>query len=400
MTHRSSARSSASSRPTRRTVIGTLGAASLTVGVAWAAMPTGLAASSPMRRAPHDLMPGGAFDRFVAAQAADDTFSGTVLLAHRGRPVLMRAYGMANQQQATPNQPDTIFNLASVTKCFTGLAIAQLAAQGKVAFHEKLGAYVSGFPTEIANVTVHQLLTHTSGVGRPPVGNGEWPTWNSVEETVEGTLDIIRSTPLRFTPGTQFGYSNDGYWLLGAIVAQVSGQSFYDYARQHIFAPAGMTRTDFFTRPQVVNGPDIARPYWTQPSGDRVDVTTTPLFGFIGGPDGGAYSTAPDLLRFANALRDGRLLDHAFTELSTTAKVPVPPGNGSPATEREFACYGFHDIVVAGQRMYGHPGSGPGVATNLDIHPESDWDAIALGNYDSGVKAIVQREREIITQQA
>ncbi|GLW12681.1 serine hydrolase [Microtetraspora sp. NBRC 13810] len=394
MTHRSPA----PFRITRRTALGTLGAASLATGFTWAS--PGFADSSRRRGPDKDLLPGGAFDRFVAEQAAQDVFSGTVLLAHRDRPVLTRAYGMADQRQGVPNRPDTLFNLASVTKCFTGLAIAQLVVQGKVAFHEKLGTYLGGFPAEIADVTVQQLLTHTSGVGRPALGGGIWPTWNSVEETVEGTLGIIRSTPLQFAPGTRFGYSNDGYWVLGAIVAQVSGGSYYDYVRRHVFAPAGMTRTDFLTRPQVLADPDVARPYWTQPSGARVDFTTTPMFGFVGGPDGGAYSTAPDLLRFASALRAGRLLDPAYTELVTTAKVPVPPRPGSPATEREFADYGFHDFVVAGQPIYGHPGSGPGVATNLDVHPGSDWVAIVLGNYDSGVKAIVQREREISTRRA
>lgn len=397
MTHRSST----PPRVTRRAVLRGLGAATVTAGVTWATMSTGLADSSPTsKRPPKDLRLGGAFDRFVAELAAQDKFSGTVLLAHQGRPILTRTYGMANQQQAVANRPDTIFNLASITKCFTGLAVAQLAAQGKVAFQEKLGTYVPGFPAEIANVTVHQLLTHTSGVGRPALGGGMLPTWNSVEETVEGTLGVIKSTPLQFTPGARFAYSNDGYWLLGAIVAQVAGQSFYDYVRQHIFAPAGMTRTDFFTKPHVLARTDIARPYWTQPGGARVDFTSTPIFGFIGGPDGGAYSTAMDLLRFAGALRAGTLLDPAYTDLITTAKHPVPPRQGSPAGEREFADYGFHDFIVAGQRMYGHPGSGPGTATNLDIHADADRVAIVLGNYDTAVKDIVGRERELSTRQA
>lgn len=383
----------------RRAFLGGLGATAVTAGVTWATMSTGSADSAHSRRPSQDLRPGGAFDRFVADQAAQDKFSGTVLLAHQGRPVLTRAYGMADQQTAAPNGPDTVFGLASITKCFTGLAIAQLAAQGRLAFHEKLGTYVGGFPDAMANATVHQLLTHTSGIGRPALGGGKLPTWDSVEETVEGTLGVIKATPLQFAPGTGYAYSNDGYWVLGAVVAQVSGRSYYDYVREHIFAPAGMARTDFFTKPQVLARADIARPYWAQPSGGRVDFTTTPMFGFIGGPDNGAYSTTADLLSFAGALGAGKLLSPAYTDLVTTAKVPVPPRPNSPAGATEFADYGFHDFIVAGHRIHGHPGSGPGTATNLDIHTDYDWVAIVLGNYDTGVKDIVEQERQLSTRQ-
>jgi CubicO group peptidase (beta-lactamase class C family) len=371
-------------------------ATAATVGVTWATMSTGSADSAHSRRPPQDLLPGGAFDRFVAELAAQDKFSGTVLLASQGSPVLVRAHGQANQRTAVPNAPDTIFNLASITKCFTGLAIAQLVTQGKVAFHERLGAYVAGFPADMAQATVHQLLTHTSGIGRPAVGGGMPPTWDSVEATVQGTLDVIKATPLQFAPGTGYAYSNDGYWVLGAVIAQVSGTSYYDYVREHIFAPARMTRTDFLTKPQVLARPDIARPYWAQPSGGRVDFTTTPIFGFVGGPDGGAYSTASDLLSFAVALRSGRLLDPAYTDLITTAKVPVPPRPGTPAGTVEFAGYGFHDFSVDGRRIHGHPGSGPGTATNLDVRTSADWVAVVLGNYDTGVKDIVAMERRLI----
>ncbi|WTW99181.1 beta-lactamase family protein [Streptomycetaceae bacterium NBC_01309] len=385
------------SRLGRRAFLGGLGTAALTAGVTWASMSTGVAGSASARRPPEDLSPGGAFDRFVAELAAQDRFSGTVLLAHRGKPVLTRTYGMADRQRQIPNRPDTVFNLASVTKCLTGLAVGQLAAEGKVTMDAKLGTYVGGFPTDIANATVHQLLTHTSGVGRPALGGGMPPTWNSVDETVDGTLAIIKATPLQFAPGSRFAYSNDGYWVLGAVIAEVSGMSYFDYVRRRIFAPAGMTRSDFHTKPEVLARTDIARPYWTQRNGERVDFTTTPIFGFTGGPDGGAYSTAADLLRFALAVDAGTLLDPAYAELVTTAKQPVPPRPGSPADEREFAGYGFHEFIVRERRVHGHPGSGPGTATNLDVHADDGWVAVVLGNYDTGVTDIVRRERQILT---
>jgi CubicO group peptidase (beta-lactamase class C family) len=382
-------------------VLGALGAASLAAGVALT-IPAPVHAASSSGRLPKDLLPGGALDRFVVQQAAQDKFSGTVLLAHHGRPVLIRSCGMADRQQSVPNRMDTIFSLASITKIITGLAVAQLAQQGKVVFHEKLGAYLDGFPAEIANrVTVHQLLTHTSGVGRPPLGPGipGSQEWDTAGEVVNGTMAVIRQAPPQFPPGTRYSYTNDGFWILGAIIAQVSGQSYFDYVREHIFAPAGMTRTDFYTRPQVPANPDIARPYWTQQSGTRVDFTTTPYFEFIGGPDGGAYSTAEDLLRFVTALRTGRLLNRSFAELVTGGKVPVPPTGRPTGASQRLAGYGFEDLIFGDRRVFGHPGGGPGRATNLDVYPDLGWVSVVLGNYDTTIDPIVDLQRQLIGSQ-
>lgn len=309
-------------------------------------------------------------------------FSGTVLIARHDRPLLVRAAGKANG--SLPNRPDTKFVLASMTKMITGVAVGQLAQDGRIAFPGKLSTYLDGFPPD---VTVHQLLTHTSGVGRPALGSGPPPTWTSIDETVRGTLEIIRTTPPRFTPGTRYEYSNDAFWLLGAIVSQVTGLSYYDYVRRNILTPAGMTRSDFLTRPQVLAAVDVAHPYWTQPDGTVTDFTTSPYFAFIGGPDNGLYSTAEDILRFTVALRGGKLLSRPFTDIVTGGKVPV--------SATEFAGYGFRDLLVDGQRVFGHPGGGPGQATNLDVG--TDWAAVVLSNHDTRLDPIVNQIRQMFT---
>jgi CubicO group peptidase (beta-lactamase class C family) len=401
---------SPATRWSRRSVLGLLGAAPLAASGVLSA--TGAAhadppgSGPPPGAVPKDLRPGGAFDKFVAQRAAQDQFSGTVLLAHRGRPVLTRSHGMANQQQSIPNRPDTIFNLASVTKSLTAVAVAQLAEQGKLALYEKLGAYLDGFPAKIANqVTVHHLLTHTSGLGDYSQ-SGEFASgiqqWSSVAEVMDGVMAIIRKTPppRPFRPGHHYAYSNSGFFVLGAIVERVSGQSYFDYVRRQIFAPAGMSRSDFFTKPQVLARDDIARPYATQRSGGRGDFTASPYFGFIGGPADGAYSTVSDLLRLAAALRAGRLLSPAFASLTTSGKVPLSPSDPPVEPERDrFYGYGFRDTAVSGQRVFGHSGSGAGKATNFDVHPDLDWVAVVLSNYDTSVDPIVQLERQLITQQ-
>jgi CubicO group peptidase (beta-lactamase class C family) len=331
---------------------------------------------------------GGGLERLLKERAEQDLFSGNVLLARHGRPVLTRSYGMANKQLGLPNRADTVFNLASITKTFTAVAIAQLVEQGRLAFHTPAASYVDWLPPE---VTIHQLLTHTSGVGRPSVGPGMpgSPEWDSVHEFWDGMLAIIRATPPRFTPGTRHEYSNDGYFVLGAIVAHVSGKSYFDYVREHIFAPAGMTRTDFYTRPQILARNDIARPYWTQRDGSRIDITTSPMFLYMGGPDSGAYSTVSDLLAYARALRSGRLVGRALLDLISGAKVPVPG--------RHYYGYGFVDAIINGHRVFGHSGSGPGRANNLDIVPRGDGIAVVLSNYDTTIEPIVSQARTIMT---
>lgn len=358
----------------RRSVLGLLGAVPAIVALPAAA------------ETAKDLRP---FERVLAEQAAQDKFSGTVLLAHRGRPVLVRSYGTAHH--AVPNNKDTVFCLASISKIFTAVAVAQLAQAGKLAFHDPLSRYLDGFPDK---VTLHQLLTHTSGLGRPAVGSGPPPTWQSFDETMTGTLDLVRSTPPQFTPpGAEYRYSNDGYWILGAVVARVSRLSFFDYVREHVFRPAGMKRTDYYAQPQVVAADDIAHPYWTQPSGTRVDGTTSPYFPYTNGSAGGVYATVWDLLAFARSY--GKVLRRPFADLITSGKVALPPA--SLPSRANFYGYGHADAIVRDQRVFGHSGSGPGMANRLDIFPDTDWVSIVLSNYDTSVDPIVAAARDLIT---
>jgi CubicO group peptidase (beta-lactamase class C family) len=391
----------------RRSVLGLLAAAPL-AGAAAVPMAGEAAVARSAARArsaapPADLRPGGAYDRLLRQLAAEDKFSGTVLLASKGRPVLARSYGMANKDRSIPNGPDTLFNLASITKTFTAVAIAQLAQQGKVGFHETLRTYLDGFPAEVADtVTVHHLLTHTSGIGRPALGPGppDGLDWQSFDEVMDGTLAIIRrQTRPHFTPGTQFEYSNDAFFVLGAIVARVSEQSYFDFVRRHIFRPAGMTRTDFYSRPRVLAASDIAHPYATQVDGTRFDFSASEFFPFTNGPAGGAYSTSSELLRFAQAISAGTLLRPAFAELITGGKVALPPEAAppEPPSQTLFYGYGYLDAIVNSQRVLGHSGNSAGVATRLDVFPDLGWASVILSNYDTTINPLVERERELIT---
>jgi CubicO group peptidase (beta-lactamase class C family) len=409
-------------RPSRRTALALLGASTLAAGGAALAAPRAALATQsappadPGGPVPPGLRPGGEFDQFVREQAAQDQFSGNFLIAYRGRPVLARSYGMADKALSVPNALNTLFALASVTKAMTATAVLQLAQQGKLAFWETLGTYLSGFPAPIAEtVTVHQLLTMTSGMDNyyyDPAWQPQSKTWTTAAQVLDGTMGFIRKQPLLFTPGTAYSYSNSGFVVLGAIVQQVSGQPYWDYMRQHVFAPAGMTRTGFYTRPQVLalNAKhELAHPYSTQRTGGpRVDLFGNPIF--IGLPDGagGPYITTPDLLSFATALQDGTLLNPAYAELILNGKFPLtPPASTSPTWQSWNSGYGLEDTIINNQHVLGHSGNGPGIAAGIDIYPDLNWVAVILENYDltpfgtsTQMSPVADLERQLITQQA
>ena len=417
-------------RPSRRATLGLLGAVPLAASGLWAMAGCAASAAETPRSAsaPAGLGPGGELDRLITQLAAKDQFSGTVLVAQGDRTVLSRAFGMADKARSIRNDQSTIFGLASVTKLFTAVAIAQLVQQGKVAYHETIGKYLHGFPAAVADrVTVHQLLTHTSGVGRPPAGPrpGD-PAWSSVAQVWDGTMALIRRAPLQFAPGANYAYSNDGYFLLGAIVAEVAQQSYFDYVREQVFRPAGMVASDFFTRPAWQANRRVARPYTNtpptgQPTTQRVE--TLKDFPFIGDPAGGAFSTTADLVRFAHALATERLLDKAHTWLATTPKFPAPPppaggpavrtssGPGAaqpspsqptapqPALPPLFESYAGSAILMNGQWIGGHSGGNTlGASTDVGWYSESDLVAVVLSNYEAGVtQPIVQALRRLAT---
>ncbi|ADD41948.1 serine hydrolase domain-containing protein [Stackebrandtia nassauensis] len=402
----------------RRAALGLVGGGALAAsGLATVAMPS-RATAAGNEKLPPDTLPGGAYDRFVRKLAEADKFSGTILLTYRGEKVLSRSYGLADREKSVPNRANTIFALASASKPFTGLAIVQLAEQGKLSFHDTVGTYLDGFADDIAKtVTIHHLLLHTSGLD-VPLDDEEFlenhHKWDSAAEVMSETMRIIKKHPLAFTPGTRNQYSNAGYSTLGAVVEAVSGKSFGDYVKEHIFEPAGMRRSAYYTRPQWMKSARFAHPYWLDASGERRDaLTSDPVLGgvpnagrsFIGGGGGNGFSTAPDLVRFAEALDDGTLLGPAFREVYWSGKYPLAPRSRSSETDvrQAFQAYGAPAGVIGGCRMFGHGGGAAGEATHWNIYRDRDWVGVILCNYGpigpneyTPIPEMLERERQAI----
>ena len=145
-----------------------------------------------------------------------------------------------------PNRLDTKFNLGSMNKMFTAVCIAQLVEQGKLAYDDKIDKYLSDYPNSDAarKVTIHHLLTHTSGLG--DFFNDKWRAKQFRVKKVREYFPFFAEEKLKFEPGSKWSYSNAGFMVLGAIVEQVAGQDYFEYVREHVYKPAGMVNTDAF----------------------------------------------------------------------------------------------------------------------------------------------------------
>ncbi len=174
-------------------------------------------------------------ERYLHDLVAAGVFSGVVLVIKDDVDVFKQAYGLAHAGYSVPNQFDTKFNVGSINKMFTAVAIAQLVQQGKLHFDDRLSIHLPHFPRAIADrVTLHQLLTHTSGMGNSILNEQTFWTKKDHLRTVADWLALVADIPLEGVPGTRWAYSSRGILVLGAVIEQVSGQSFFEYVRTHI----------------------------------------------------------------------------------------------------------------------------------------------------------------------
>ena len=297
------------------------------------------------------------------AAAAEDAFSGVLLVARGDEVLLQRAWGLADRAAGTPVTLDTRFRLGSMNKMFTAVAVLQLVEAGRLSLEGSVGQSLPGYPNaDIAKVTLRQLLTHAGGTG-----DIFGPAFDQHRRSLKTHDDYVRLYGARgptHPPGQAHEYSNYGYVLLGAIIERASGLSYEDYVARHVFAPAGMHDTGAL--PEDVDVPGRARAY-TRKDGAWVDAADT--LPYRGTAAGGGYSTAADLLKFARALRAGILLS---------------PASLAEATRRQTPWYGYGFMV--GQRHgvagFGHGGGAEGMNASLGIFPAQDTVVIGLSNLD------------------
>jgi CubicO group peptidase (beta-lactamase class C family) len=325
-----------------------------------------------------------AFSAWLKQRAAAGQFSGAVLAAKDGTPVLDAGYGMADREKGIADTPQTKFTIASIGKLFTAVAIAQLAEQRKLSFGDTIGKFLAGFAPSVADhVTIAELLDMTSGLGDVALASASPPA------TLAGMMKLILPEHLQFSPGSRFLYSNDGYIVLGAVIQSLTGQSYDSYVQEHVLDPAGMTHTSLsvYTPARV---PDMAHGYALTGTILRDD-SAAPQ---IANPSGGAYSTVGDLLNFAQALTAHKLLSPAMTATVLTPRVNSPQPGGPPVDKYT---YGFAYQAVNGVTFIGHNGGTPGYEGQLDIYPGTGYVVVILANQDETLVPAIQRSEALLT---
>lgn len=256
-----------------------------------------------------------ALDEFISAKTSSNEFSGVVLIAKDGNVLFEKGYGYADKNFNIPNRINTRFNLGSLNKMFTTVATAQLMQQGKLNPDDNIGKYLEVFPKDIADkVTIRHLLQMKSGWG--DYWQNEYFNQNSTRmRKVSDYMEFIKKMPLEFEPGAKMIHSNTGFIVLGAIIEKITGMDYFDYIRENIYKPAGMSDTDSYDRDADIS--NIATGYTNFHPGDPEKKgykwSDRCLLRPKGMPDGGGYSTVTDLLKFDTALRSNKLLDEKYS---------------------------------------------------------------------------------------
>ncbi|MFN8589442.1 MAG: serine hydrolase domain-containing protein [Candidatus Eisenbacteria bacterium] len=346
------------------------------LGVRLEARPPGAEGEAPPRPAGPALDDGEAARQAQAwldSRAASGAWSGAALIA-RGNDVLVSgAWGDADRAKKIANTTGTRFNVGSIGKLFTRVAIAQLAQAGKLSLDDRLSRFLPDFP-HADSITIAMLCAHRSGVG--DIFNDAYEAMDKARlRHNHDYLPLIRNQPLWFAPGTGQRYSNGGYVLLGEVIAKASGEDYYDYLATHVFGPAGMTATSALVEGDGTKG--VARGYTAQGGGggERDNVGTRPARGSAAG---GSYSTLADLLAFDRALLGARLCDRAWSAWVTGGPRPDAGAAAAP----EVPSFGF-------------AGGAPGL--NAEWERDGDVVMFVLTNRDPEVaRPTVQGLRDIV----
>jgi D-alanyl-D-alanine carboxypeptidase len=316
-------------------------------------------------------------DAYMQTEIRVNGFSGTILLARKGAPIVAKGYGPANAEWDIPNTPRTRFRLGSITKQFTSMVVMQLQQQGKLKVQDPICQYLTPCPDAWKPITIHHLLTHTSGIPSYTSSPSYMATM-MVPKTVDQMVAGFRDLPLEFEPGSQFKYNNSGYFLLGVLLEGVTGHPYERVLRDQIFTPLGMRDSGYDSPTRIL--PMRASGYSRQGS----ELTNAPYLDMVQPFAAGAlYSTVEDLLTWDQALYTEQLLPNAARSAMFTPfkndyaygwQVPTP----SPQT--------------FGRRQVAHGGGINGFSTMIIRLPEENITSIVLSNVQQASTGRIARD--------
>lgn len=310
-------------------------------------------------------------------------FSGSVLIALGGKVLVSRGYGMANLEEGVPNSSRTKFRIASLTKQFTAASILLLQERGKLKVHDGICKYISKCPDSWRQITIHQLLTHSSGIP---------DYWLEIPElrpparpmSVIQTIEIMARQPL--VDRGKFHYSNSGYYILGHIIEEVSGESYEEFVRENIFVPLGMSNTGLDDLSAVLPHRAVGYVRTRDRFLNALYKHTPPPYA-----DAGLYSTVEDLLLWDQALYSHRLLSEEslkemfFPYIALSMTEPWGTFKGS---------YGYGWILTSQFKHTAevHGGISDGFTTFIMRFPENRTTVIFLGNLDIAPMETIARD--------
>jgi CubicO group peptidase (beta-lactamase class C family) len=310
-------------------------------------------------------------DAYLDDLAKEGGFSGSVLIAQGDNILLSAGYGMADIQSNVRNTPQTRFHIGSVTKQFTAMAVLMLQARGKLDLEDEVCSHIPHCPDDWREITVHQLLTHSSGLP------DSWQFYADknrpdVSYDPEEMIGWFKDAPLGFEPGDRFSYSNTGYLVLGHLVEQVSGQSYKEFLRQEIFEPLEMTNTGY-----AHEDTDLAVGY----SSNGLEAGfMNPSLAYAAG---GLYSTVEDLYRWDRSFYTEELIPRELIDTIFTPFIPTPALPFVPPYDQAGYGYGWFVGERLGHRVAGHGGTYNGFRALIERYPDDEISIIILSNLES-----------------
>ena len=314
-------------------------------------------------------------DAFMKGVQQAQGFSGVVLIARDGRILFARPYGMANLELDVPNTLDTKFRLASITKQFTAAAILMLQERGKLSVNDTLCTYLRDCPATWKTITIHQLLSHSSGI-YSFTESSDNDRYDPLPMPVLDTVARFKDKPLDFAPGTGFHYSDSGYLLLGYVIEQASGKKYEDFLRENIYEPLRMQNSGY-------DHPWLILKHRAQGYAQRNGTTVNAAFMQMDTPFGGGsqYSTVGDLLLWDQALYGEKLLSRN----SLMAMFAPNPGQ-VPAEwllgKKGGYGYGWMIEELFGRKLYVHGGLINGFSSIIMRYPEDRTLVVVLRNQE------------------
>ncbi|NII84458.1 serine hydrolase domain-containing protein [Pedobacter sp. SG908] len=293
---------------------------------------------------------------------------GVFMIAQRGKMIYQKAFGKANLELGVNLTPENVFQLGSMTKQFTAVAVLMLEQGGKLSVTDPISKYITDYPAG-DKITIHQLLTHTSGI-KDFTQIKSLGSIAQKEMTPKMMVDFFKNEPVDFAPGERFEYNNSGYVLLGYLIELVSGERYEDFIKKYIFDQVGMSHSYYASDRRVIN----QRAYGYQKK-ENTYVNKTAISFSVPFSSGSLMSTVADLLKWQNALNQNKLLNASETKkMFSSYKL----NNGKMLSYG----YGWHLKDIDGIATREHGGSIFGFKTMGVYIPSEDIYVVGLSNCD------------------